>query len=311
MIVVAGEALIDLTAETPDGRYVPHPGGSPYNVAVGLGRAGVPVAFVGCLSRDRFGRRLRSHLTESGVSPEYLATCEEPTTLAIVHASSGQPDYSFYSEGTSAPQLLVQDLPDLPPAAGLHVGSISLVLQPGARALVDLMRRAARRRVVSLDPNIRPALIPDADGYRREFASWLGLVDVVKVSAEDLAWLEPDDDPRATASAWLGHGVVLVIVTMGAEGAFAVTPAGSARRGGHRVDVADTVGAGDAFTTAVLAHAHGRGLLSRGALARLGDDELTRLLDAANAHAADTCTRYGADPPWGPPRGAAEHLPGT
>ena len=303
MIVVAGEALVDLTAEVLGGTsaYVAHPGGSPYNVAVGLGRAGVPVAFHGRLSHDRFGQLLRSHLVESRVSLEHVTTGSEPTTLAVVHSSSGQPDYSFYSDGTSAPLLLQRDLPDLSSASALHVGSIALVLEPGASALEDLVRRESRQLVISLDPNIRAELVPDRDTYRRRLEGWLELVDIVKVSVEDLAWLEPDRDPAAVAAEWLSRGVVLAIVTLGGDGALAVTPSGSASAPSPAVPVADTVGAGDAFTAAVLAHAHANGVLSRDALARLTSDDLVRLLGTANAHAADTCTRYGADPPWRAP----------
>lgn len=303
MIVVAGEALVDLTAETVGGKsaYVARPGGSPYNVAVGLGRAGVPVAFLGRLSHDRFGQLLRSHLLESRVSLEHVTTGGEPTTLAVVHSSSDQPEYSFYSDGTAAPVLMKQDLPELPSAKALHLGSIALVLEPGASTLEDLMRRVSRRLVISLDPNIRPGLIADRDSYRRRLEIWLELVDVVKVSVEDLAWLEPDRGPLDVTDEWLSRGAVLAIVTMGGEGALAVTPSGSARAPSPAVPVADTVGAGDAFTSAALAYAHANEALSRDALARLGSDDLTRLLRAANAHAADTCTRHGADPPWRAP----------
>ena len=303
MIVVAGEALVDLAAEALGGKsaYVAHPGGSPYNVAVGLGRAGVPVAFLGRLSHDRFGQLLRSHLLESRVSLEHVTTGREPTTLAVVHSSSGQPDYSFYSQGTAAPVLMQQDLPDLSSASALHVGSIALVLEPGASALEDLMRRESRRLVISLDPNVRPGLIADRDAYRRRLEGWLELVDIVKVSVEDLAWLEPDREPLEVAAEWLARGVVLAIVTMGGEGALAVTPSGSAHAPSPSVPVADTVGAGDAFTSAALAHAHAHALLSRDALARLTSDDLVRLLRTANAQAADTCTRSGADPPWRAP----------
>lgn len=173
------------------------------------------MAFVGCVSRDRFGRLLRSHLLESGVSLDHLVSVDEPTTLAIVPSTSGRPEYSFYSQGTSAPRLLEEELPDLVPGAALHLGSISLVMQPGATTLTTLMRRESRRRLISLDPNIRPTLIPDDQDYRRSLGAWLGLVDVVKVSDEDLAWLEPDRDPRAVITRWLTRGVVLAVVTMG------------------------------------------------------------------------------------------------
>jgi fructokinase len=305
-IVVAGDALIDLTpARTVHGTiaYEPHPGGSSLNVAVGLGRLGVPTAFLARVSTDHFGDLLRQHLADSGVLTTHLLPTSDLTTLAAVHLVDGQASYSFHAAQAADRGLLpehLRSLPDggaLPPGAALHLGSIALVLEPVASTLEGLLRAEARRRLVSLDPNVRPSLIADRTAYLERLRGWVELVDVLKVSAEDLAWLYPDEPEDAVVARWLGSGVALVVVTSGAEGARASTATATARVDAPRVRVVDTVGAGDAFMSGALAHLHERRSLSRDAVAALDADELAELLRAAAAVAAYTCTRPGADPP--------------
>jgi len=303
-VVVAGDALVDLTPTTSVRgtlAYEPHPGGSCLNVATGLGRLGVPVALLARVSTDGFGLLLRDHLEESGVSADLLVDTDDLTTLAAVVLRDGQATYSFYASHTADRGLLPEHLPPLPPHAALHVGSIALVLEPVASTLEGLLRQEAGRRVTSLDPNIRPGLIPDRAAYLRRFERWVPLVDVLKVSAEDLAWLYPDDAEDSVVQQWLASGVSLVMVSHGESGARASTPAASARAAAPGVEVVDTVGAGDSFTSAALGHLHDRGLLERDALWGLDGPALTDLLQASCAVAADTCTRAGADPPRRPP----------
>lgn len=299
MIVVAGEALMDLTPHEVDGvsGYVPHPGGSPYNVAVGLGRLGVPVAFLGRISTDRFGRLLREHLADSGVSLDLVVAAPELTTLAFVHVGPGEPEYSFYAERTADRLLSPDDIRELPADASLHVGSISLVLEPGATTLEQLLQRESGRRLISLDPNVRPGLIDDPEAYRRRLEGWIELVDVVKISQADLAWLHPGIDPAEAADRWLDAGAALVLVTGGEAWSRAFTAGASATAVPPQVSVVDTVGAGDAFTSGALTHLHDHGWLTPDAVAGLTADELDALLADANDIAADTCTRPGADPP--------------
>lgn len=301
MIVAAGEALVDLTHLEVDGvtAYVPHPGGSPYNVAVGLGRLGVPTAFLGRIARDHFGRLLRDHLHGSGVSLDLVVDAgAERTTVAFVHDASGEPEYSFYAEGSADRMLLPEHLPELPSAAALHLGSISLVLEPTGSTLEGLLRREAGTRLISLDPNVRPGLIDDPAAYRRRLGRWMELVDVVKVSAVDLAWLTPGATLESTAAEWLEAGAALVLVTKGPEGSWAITRQTAVHADAPQVKVADTIGAGDALTAGALAHLHDHGWLSRERVASLTADQLHALLTEANAVAADTCTRRGAEPPW-------------
>ena len=299
-VVVAGDALVDLTPSTTARgvpAYEPHPGGSCLNVAVGLARLEVPTAFLARVSRDAFGQLLRAHLDASGVQLSHLVDTDDLTTLAVVHLLGGQASYSFHAGGAADRGLLPEHLPALPPGAALHLGSIALVLEPVATTLDGLLRQEAGRRFLSLDPNVRPQLIPDRDAYLRRFASWVPRVDLLKVSTEDLTWMFPDRSATQVAGQWHADGVPLVLVTDGENGATASTPTASVTIAAPAVSVVDTVGAGDAFTAGALAHLHDRGLQDRHAVRALDDRALTELLQAACLVAADTCTRAGAEPP--------------
>ncbi|HEX6758313.1 MAG TPA: nucleoside/nucleotide kinase family protein [Propionibacteriaceae bacterium] len=299
-VVVAGDALIDLTPTTTVRghlAYEPHPGGSCLNVAVGLGRLGVPTAFLARLSSDAFGQMLRGQLADSGVQPSYFVDTEDLTTLAAVHLRGGQATYSFHAQGAADRGLLPEHLMPLPDQAALHLGSIALMLEPVATTLEWLLRREAGRRVVSLDPNVRPGLISDRVAYLDRFEGWQRLVDILKVSEEDLAWLYPRRAPDEVVAGWHAAGIPLVLVTHGEHGARASTPLGSTSVEAPRVAVVDTVGAGDAFMSGALAHLYERRLLTRDGLRSLDASGLAELLQAACLVAADTCTRAGAEPP--------------
>jgi fructokinase len=299
-VIVAGDALIDLTpTRTVRGHlaYEPHPGGSCLNVAVGLGRLGVPTAFLARLSTDAFGQMLRAQLTDSGVQPTYFVDTDDLTTLAAVHLRDGQATYSFHAQNAADRGLLPKHLMPLAPGAALHLGSIALVLEPVASTLEWLMRREAGQRVISLDPNVRPGLITSRVKYLDRFEGWMRLIDILKVSEEDLTWLYPRLSQDDVVAAWHAAGIPLVLVTHGEQGASARTPLASVNATAPRVAVVDTVGAGDAFMSGALAHLHERGLLTREALRSMDALDLERMLQAACLVAADTCTRSGADPP--------------
>jgi fructokinase len=302
MIVVCGEALVDFTpAVCGDGPgYVPHPGGSPYNVAVALARLEVPVAFLGRVSSDAFGRVLREHLARNGVDLRYLREGAEPTTLAFVHQARGaEPEFSFYGEGTADRLLTQADLPRaLPPeAAVLHVGSLSLLWEPSASTLESLVARERGRRVVSLDPNVRPALVRDWGAYRRRVEAWVASADLVKASRADAAWLYPGEPLDRVARRWHDLGAAVIVLTLGEEGAWGWTGEGSVSVPAIPVEVVDTVGAGDAFTAGLLAWLWRRGRTGRADLAALPAGALGEALHYASRVAALTCTRAGADPP--------------
>jgi fructokinase len=311
MIVVCGEALIDLVPVTHGGEpaYVPRAGGSSFNVAMGLGRLGTPVEFLGRLSTDPFGRMLRRRLLADGVDCHFVREGDEPSTLAIVHLEAGaEPVYAFHGEGTADRLVRVEDLPEALPAqvTALHFGSISMVREPGASAFEALMRREHGRRVLTLDPNVRPSLVGERSAYVARLEGWVALADLVKVSQADLAWLYPAMAPEVVAADWLSRGPGLVVVTRGHDGAFALTAEGRIQVPGTPVLVSDTVGAGDAFTSGLLAWLHQGGWLDRDRIRTIPADELHEGLAFANRAAAITCTRAGAQPPTRAEMGAPD-----
>ena len=299
MIAVCGEALIDFTPSEIGGEraYMPRPGGSPCNVAVGLARLGVPAAFIGRLSTDHFGETLRAYLTDSGVDLRWLSRGDEPTTLAfVIPRDGGAHDFSFYGAIAADQNLALSDLPRAFPdvVSALHFGSYSLMLGESAHACETLMRREHRRRFISLDPNVRPALFPDRAAYRRRIEALLEFAALVKVSAEDLRWLYPNEPPSDVAYRWLDAGPALVVLTLGADGAIGITPKQRIRSPAVPVSVADAVGAGDAFTAALLSHLYNGGYLSLAAIPTLTHHALATALSHANLHAAIACARHGA-----------------
>jgi fructokinase len=304
VITVIGEALIDLVPAERDGLYEAAPGGSPANVAIGLARLGVPVRFGARLADDGFGRRLRAHLAANCVDLSVAIRAHEPTSLAVVQVDEeGRVEYDFRVHATADWQWTDAELAGMPldGVVAVHTGSLAAALVPGAEPIERLVRCSKASATISYDPNCRPALM----GPRAEVADrvhrLVSLADVVKVSAEDLAWLAPGRPPAEVAATWLRYGPALVVVTLGADGALASTRMSPGLfRPGRRVDVVDTVGAGDAFVSALLAALHQHDLLGahrRAALQNIGQQQLAAILDEAVLASAITCTRRGADPP--------------
>lgn len=296
MIVVAGEALIDLV---PQGTGAlaglkPALGGGPYNTAVALGRLGSPTAFCSRTSHDAFGEALLDGLRAAGVDVSAVQRGAEPTTLAVASIDgNGSAAYSFYVEGTADRLFAV---PEVLPAEtrAVSFGTCSLVLEPGATAYETLLHTAAAQGVfTALDPNIRAGLIPDADAYRARFRRWLPSVSLLKLSEEDALWL--GGSPRE----WLAAGPAAVVITHGGDGLSAFTRDGAVHPvPGEKVDVVDTIGAGDTVNAALLHGLAAQDALSREALLGLGADGWTRLLRFAARAAAITCSRAGAEPPY-------------
>ena len=211
MIGVCGEALIDFTPVKggSEQAYALRPGGSPCNVAIGLARLGKPAAYIGKISNDRFGDILREYLSQNGVDLRWLARGSEPSALAfVIPAPTGAHEFAFYGDNTADQNLADADIPDALPddVIALHFGSCSLVLGSGARTYERLMRRESGARVISLDPNVRPALFPDRAAYRQRIEGLLPLSTLVKASADDLAWLYPGEHASEVAARWLSAG---------------------------------------------------------------------------------------------------------
>jgi fructokinase len=306
MIVCCGEALVDFVP-MPGSKpgYQPVPGGSSYNTSVALSRLEVQVGFFSKISTDFFGEMLVKYLGANGVDTGLVLRSAQPTTLAFVSLPEGEgaePQFAIYANGAADRSLMVAELPvEMPPGARhLHFGSISLALEPGASAYEMLMERECDRRTLSLDPNIRPALIPDREAYRRRFETWVERMDIIRLSQADLAWLYPGEAEESIILSWLQRGPSICVLTKGGQGAVAFTAGGSrAEVEAPPIQIVDTVGAGDTFAAAVLASLHEAGSLGLPErMAALSEGELRACLEFAARAASINCTRPGADPPY-------------
>ncbi|GAB3855581.1 carbohydrate kinase [Dactylosporangium cerinum] len=296
MITVVGEALVDLIEGPPGGPFA-YPGGSPANVAVALARLGADVRLLTQLGADPHGRLVLDFLASNGVRPA-PGTLLDATPTSTAHTRlrpDGQADYTFDITWRSFPAAAstVDETVDC-----LHTGSIATFLEPGAAHVAALMRSAAA--TVSYDPNCRPSLMGDPVAAVARVEGLVALSDIVKVSQEDLAWLYPGRGPDEIGRAWLALGARLVVVTLGADGAWGGTARVAVTVPPMPVRVVDTVGAGDAFTAGLLHACGAAGLLgaaNRDRLAGVDGAGLTAMLAFASQVAGITCARRGADPP--------------
>ena len=301
MILCCGEALIDmLPRQTSAGEagFAPHAGGAVFNTAIALGRLGVETGFFSGLSTDLFGQILTDGLAASNIDSQLAARSARPTTLAFVKLVNGQATYAFYDENTAGRMLSQQDLPSLPASVTtLFFGGISLVNDPAASTYATLQSKAGAR-VTMIDPNIRPGFITDEPAYRTRITQMLTRADIIKISDEDLHWLNGPGEPQALARTLLSRGPKLVFLTEGAKGARAITETQNRFVAGASVTVADTVGAGDTFNAGALAALHAANALTKTALHSLPDATLDAALSLGNRAAAITVSRPGANPPW-------------
>jgi fructokinase len=320
VLCVLGELVVDLLPVAgadagPEGtapHYVARPGGNALNVAVAAGRLGAPVRLMARLGTGPLAVNLRRHAEVSGVDVAGFVDASEPVSLAVVGVGpDGSPDYGFHLLGAADWQWTEEELARvLPERTGvLHVGSISSWTAPGSDAIAELVERLHREgsALISVDPNIRPMLAEGPVGgvlgntgpvVRERLDRLVAQADVVKVSAEDLAWLEDGADLDDAAQRWAERGPALVLLTDGGA------PLRVARPGRpllHReppsVTVVDTVGAGDSLAAGLLTGLLEAGVTSRAALEDLPDERLLAVVDDAALVAALNCTRIGADPP--------------
>jgi fructokinase len=292
--LVIGESLIDIVER--DGRTDDeHVGGSPLNVAVGLARLGRDVDFLTRIGDDPHGRRIADYVNAAGVqlvSGSQVAGRTATARLAV--GEDGSADYVFDLDWQ------LSGTPMVTPPLFAHTGSIAAVQEPGCLAVAALVDTYHLSATITFDPNVRPSLIADRDLARQRIEHLVERSDIVKVSEEDLRWIDPDRPPERMAQTWLALGPAIVAVTMADRGAAAVCAAGVARVPARPVEVVDTVGAGDAFMAGLIDALWGRGLLGaqrRAELAGIDLDALTAALETAGDAAALTVARAGADLP--------------
>lgn len=297
-IALVGEALIDFAS---DGglAFTGHCGGSPLNSAVACARLGQATAYVTQLSTDLFGEQLLRYLQGNGVNTDFVQRSDAPSTIAFVERGVRTNRYAFYSRGSADSRWDPELLPQLPECCRfLHFGSISLLQEPAARRISEFAAANAGQRIVVFDPNVRLSLIDDLPAYRRRMQDWLACTDLLKLSDEDVAALSPGVPHEVAANAWLSAGPRAVIITRGAAGAMLY-------RHGHAtipiaaptVELADTIGAGDAFTAGLSVALLQQGIREAAQLAGLPDATWRQALQFAAAAAALNCLREGASPP--------------
>jgi fructokinase len=289
--LVIGEALIDIVER--DGRISgEHVGGSPLNVAVGLARLGHDVDLLTHIADDPRGRRIADYVKSSGAQlfPGSITAVRTPTARVRL-TDAGLADYVFDLDWR------LPGIPTAPPPVVAHTGSIAAVQEPGCLAVAALVDAYRVSATVTLDPNVRPALVTDYDVARERLERLVERSDVVKASEEDLRWIDPDRTPAQIAQTWLGRGPSIVAVTAGARGAFAVCAAGRAEVAARPVQIVDTVGAGDAFMVGLIDWLWRSGLLGadqRERLRRIGVDTLTAALESAALLSALSVAGSGA-----------------
>ena len=304
MLLCCGEALIDMiptpTASGQDG-YVPHVGGAVFNTAIALGRLGVQTGMLTGLSTDLFGQQLIASLHANHVDTSLVVTSDRLSTLAFVQLTDGHASYTFFDENSAGRMLDRADMPMLPDEVStLYFGGISLVFEPGAEAYAALLKREAASRVVMLDPNIRPSFIRDIRRYRDRLDRMIALSDIVKVSDEDLNWIYPGPQSLFEKLDFVRQaGPSVVILTRSGSGATAFLKDGTkVSVPVDRVDVVDTIGAGDTFNAGILAKLAELGLLLKESLAAIDLDLMREALRYGTRVAGITVSRAGANPPW-------------
>jgi len=288
-IWVAGEVLIDLIPR--GGERVAIVGGGPANTAKALARLGFDSYFIDGLSTDKYGDQARAELLADGVKLDYTLTSNNPTCLATVTLDeNGSASYEFLIDGTATFEFNESWLPDpTHPPAVLHVGTLATIVEPGATNLFNWAKKVKAPLV--FDPNIRSSVVNDRTRYQQIVEKWATISSVIKMSDDDLAWLYPEMDFRSAAENFINEKTQLVVITKGASGLTGFTEDGEVSVPGVKVEVVDTVGAGDTVG-AILVEA-----IVKYGIDNLVGTTLENALNRAAAAAAITCSRAGANPP--------------
>ena len=291
---VCGEVLVDLIPQPGSAERVGVIGGGPENTAKALARLGHQVEFIDGISTDKWGVAAKKELDLDGVGTRFVKFSDKPTCQAIVSLDEkGSASYEFVIDGTATFDFSRDWLPDpyLHKPTLLHIGTLVTVVEPAASVLFDWALEVSELAPIIIDPNIRPAVMGDRDKYRESVEKWVSISSVVKVSDDDLAWLYPDTDYIEIAKRWIAGGVSVVVITKGAEGLIGVTADGMVTAPGEKVEVVDTIGAGDTVG-AIIAEA-----VKNIGLTELHGAVLMTVLEKAAHAAAITCSRKGAQPP--------------
>ena len=303
MIICAGESLIDMVSFRGEAEYTPHVGGSNFNSSIALGRLGADSYYFGAISNDKYGKLIENALRHSKVNEDFIIKTNRPTTLAYADVVDGIAEYTFVDEH-SAGRLLDQIslkpfLKRLIKAKALLVGGISLQAEPCGSSWQWLIEKASDHLPIYFDANIRPDFIENKQNYLTRFVELTYKVDIIKISDEDYRYLYGAKDFNETSKSWLNNGVKLVILTLGSEGSKVIYDNDKeVFVKSQKVDVVDTIGAGDTFNAGFLLNLGEQDLLDVDSLNNITETMLIKALTFANKVASITVTRKGANPPW-------------
>lgn len=303
MIICAGESLIDMVSFRGEPEYTPHVGGSNFNSSIALGRLGSNSYYFGAISNDSYGELIEDCLRGSNVKEDFIIKTNRPTTLAYADVVDGIAEYTFVDEHSAGRML---DQTSLKPfvkrvikAKALLVGGISLQSEPCGSSWQWLIKQVSGHLPIYLDANIRPDFIENKRSYFDRFVRLTSKVDIVKISEDDYRYLYGAQDLNKVSKDWLKNGVKLVIFTLGAEGSKVIYDNGKeVFAKSKKVDVVDTIAAGDTFNAGFLLSLDEQGLLDRESLDIISDTQLEKALTFANKVASFTVTKKGANPPW-------------
>jgi fructokinase len=301
MILCCGEALIDMLPDVnTDGGHVLRPvtGGSVFNTAIALGRLTESTGFLSGISTDGFGQSLIKELEAASVNSSLCIRSDRPTTLAVVDLSEGDATYTFYDEGSAGRLINASDISPVPnEVTTLLFGGISLIAEPCGKTYEDLLIQSSSDHLIYLDPNIRSNFIDDEDKHRDRIRHMIQHSDIIKVSTEDLEWIEPNIDPVSAVQKWLKNKTSLVLLSRGSGGSEAHGKNGIVKVDAAKITVVDTVGAGDTFSAGFLSSLNKQVGLRDLAISKLDDSIVETALRFANKTAAITASRAGANPP--------------
>jgi len=303
MIICAGESLVDMVSFRGEPEYTPHVGGSNFNSSIALGRLGADSYYFGAISNDSYGELIENTLRHSKVKEDFVIKTNRPTTLAYADVVDGIAEYTFVDEH-SAGRLLDQKalnpfIKRVMKAKALLVGGISLQAEPCGSSWQWFIEQVSGQLPIYFDANIRPNFIENKQSYLNRFVELTSKVDIIKISDEDFRYLYGAKDFNEVSKSWLDNGVKLVILTLGSEGSKVIYGNGNeVFAESLKVDVVDTIAAGDTFNAGFLLNLDEQDLLDREGLNTINNDQLTRALNFANKVASITVTRKGANPPW-------------
>lgn len=301
-VLCAGEVLLDFLSKNPGAGlgettlFEKRPGGSPFNIAVGLRRLGVPVAFLGKVGTDEFGDALFSYLASEGIETRFVVRSPgTKTSLAFAAIDKhGKPVFRFYRDNAADVSLKITEIPDINPQdfSLYHCGSISLLEEPSASTYLEIFTQFVKSGVkTSFDPNIRRSLIKNEKNYRMLLNEIISNADIIKLSDEDLEYITSEKNPEKAVNKLHTKNNAVIFVTLGSKGSLVCKDKEISHVPGYNVKVLETTGCGDSFMAAVLSHMY---KLNSEEFVRLSIMELEKIAKFANAEAAIVATRYGA-----------------